>query len=70
MLEVFTRCVDKLRDWVHSVPVNSKVLILCSETWLKELISDGMVAIKGLKFFRMDRRGNGGGVAVLLLRQS
>ena len=56
------RCVDELWDWVHFVPANSKVLILCSETWLKDGICDGMVAIEGLKRFRMDRRGNGGGV--------
>ena len=58
------QCVDELGDWVHSVPVNSKVLISCSETWLKDEIYDGMVAIEGLKLFRMDRRGNGGGVSV------
>lgn len=37
------RCVDELRDWVQLEPVNSKVLILCSETWLKEGICDGIL---------------------------
>lgn len=58
--------LDFVKIWVKS---SDPDILVLSETWLNNSVSDKDIAVKGYSVFRCDRPRKGGGVAIYIKKQ-
>lgn len=55
--------IDEICEWFSGHTPNG-VIFGCSETWLHDAVSDGVISLPGFHLFRRDRGSRGRGVAL------